>query len=78
MLRILCDWLSSRRARKETERRMRELQVRARIFGKMKTTEGYSPTKEFENVKKEVDKVVDIKKKARSAAKRITDMGEDK
>lgn len=72
MLSFIRDWLKERRARKDTDRRLREMAVRGKVFGKMEQ-EGPSATGIFETVKKSLDDATDVKRKARETAERLND-----
>lgn len=68
MIRWVRQKIADRRARKEAERRARELEVRRKIFGEHPAM---TPTGIFQTVKKQVDEATEASKKARETAQKI-------
>jgi hypothetical protein len=70
MIRWVRQKLADRRAKKEAERRAREIAIRRKVFG---DHPALTPTGIFQTVKKQVDEATEASKKARETAQKILD-----
>jgi hypothetical protein len=72
----IVEWFQNRKARVETERRLKQVAIRSEIFGNM-DPEKPSATGIFNAVKGGIDDATDKKRDARRAAERINESLKD-